>query len=126
MDTPAPLRRKRPMIPEGKTKEQMLRQLVCSDAPEQALRYHGFQCIAGIDEVGRGALFGPVVAAAVVLPQRTARLQRMGLRDSKQLTREDREKLDREIRKCAVSFAIGVVDADTTDRINIYNGAERL
>ena len=49
-------------------KQQMLRQLVCSDAPEQALRYHGFRVIAGVDEVGRGALFGPVVAAAVILP----------------------------------------------------------
>ena len=48
----------------------MLKQLVCSDAPEQALRYYGFQRIAGVDEVGRGALFGPVVAAAVILPER--------------------------------------------------------
>ncbi len=48
----------------------MLKQLVCSDAPEQALRYHGFRVIAGVDEVGRGALFGPVVAAAVILPER--------------------------------------------------------
>ncbi len=50
-------------------KQQMLKQLVCSDAPEQALRYHGFRIIAGVDEVGRGALFGPVVAAAVILPE---------------------------------------------------------
>ena len=48
----------------------MLRQLVCSDAPEQALRYCGYRVIAGVDEVGRGALFGPVVAAAVILPER--------------------------------------------------------
>jgi ribonuclease HII len=122
---PKALRRKRPLIPSGQTKQQMLRQLVCSDAPEQALRYHGFGCIAGVDEVGRGALFGPVVAAAVVLPLKTARLQRLGLRDSKQLVREDREYLDREIRKCAVSFAIGEVDAETIDRINIYQ-ASRL
>ena len=40
-------------------KQQMLKQLICSDAPEQALRYHGYTLIAGIDEVGRGALFGP-------------------------------------------------------------------
>ncbi|MGI4854209.1 MAG: ribonuclease HII [Janthinobacterium lividum] len=103
----------------------MLSQLVCSDAPEEALRYHGFACIAGVDEVGRGALFGPVVAAAVVLPLRTARLQRLGLRDSKQLTREERERLDGEIRRCAVSLAVGEVDAETIDRINIYQ-ASRL
>ncbi len=73
----------------------MLKQLVCSDAPEQALRYHGFHTIAGVDEVGRGALFGPVVAAAVILPERMNGLARAGLKDSKQLTREEREKLDR-------------------------------
>ncbi|MGI4758836.1 MAG: ribonuclease HII [Janthinobacterium lividum] len=103
----------------------MLSQLICSDAPEQALRYHGFACIAGVDEVGRGALFGPVVAAAVVLPLRTTRLQKLGLRDSKQLTREERESLDREIRKCAVAVGIGEVDSETIDRINIYQ-ASRL
>ena len=103
----------------------MLRELVCSDAPEEALRYHGFVSIAGVDEVGRGALFGPVVAGAVVLPRRTGRLQRMGLKDSKQLTREEREQMDREVRKCCVAFAIAEVDAETIDRINIYQ-ASRL
>lgn len=122
---PPELRRKRPLIPPGKTKEQMLREAICSDAPEQALRYHGFRVIAGIDEVGRGALFGPVVAAAVILPPRTTRLQRLGLRDSKQLTREERERLDREVRKAAVAFAIGEVDAAGIDLINIYQ-ASRL
>ncbi len=103
----------------------MLREAVCSDAPEQALRYKGFRVIAGVDEVGRGALFGPVVAAAVILPNRTDRLQRLGLRDSKQLDRGARESLDREIRKCAVAFAIGEVDAAGIDTINIYQ-ASRL
>ncbi len=103
----------------------MLREAVCSDAPEQALRYHGFVTIAGVDEVGRGALFGPVVAAAVILPARTAKLQRMGLRDSKQLTREEREKLDREVRKSALAFSVGEVDAAGIDLINIYQ-ATRL
>lgn len=119
------LRRKNQFVPDGLSKQQMLGQLICSDAPEQALRYHGFTCIAGIDEVGRGALFGPVVAAAVVLPARTQRLQRLGLRDSKQLTREERERLDREVRKCAVAVAVSEVDAETIDRINIYQ-ASRL
>lgn len=122
---PLELRRKRPLIPPGKTKEQMLRQAVCSDAPEQALRYHGFRIIAGVDEVGRGSLFGPVVAAAVILPQRTTRLQRLGLRDSKQLTREERERLDREVRKAAVAFSIAEVSAAGIDAINIYQ-ASRL
>jgi len=117
--------RKYSLIPEGQTKEQMLRSLVCSDAPEQALRYRGFVTIAGVDEVGRGALFGPVVAGAVILPERTARLQRLGLRDSKQLAHEERESLRKEIVKCAVAYAVAEVDAETIDRVNIYQ-ASRL
>lgn len=113
------------MVPSGQTKEQMLRLAICSDAPEEALRYRGYKSIAGVDEVGRGALFGPVVAAAVILPRKTTRLQRMGLKDSKQLDRAARERLDREIRKCAVAYAVGEVDAGTIDTINIYQ-ASRL
>src|SRR6202046_3648977 len=101
-------------------KQRMLKQLVCSDAPEQALRYHGFRSIAGVDEVGRGALFGPVVAAAVILPERIASLARAGLKDSKQLTREEREKLDRRIRKVALAISVAEIDAETIGRVNIY------
>ena len=112
-------------VTKATAKQQMLKQLICSDAPEQALRYHGYTLIAGVDEVGRGALFGPVVAAAVILPSKLATLARMGLKDSKQLTREQREKLDRKIRKVALCFAVAEVDAETIDRINIYQ-ASRL
>ena len=101
-------------------KQQMLRQLVCSDAPEQALRYRGFKVIAGVDEVGRGALFGPVVAAAVILPERIASLAKAGLTDSKQLLHQDRERLDKRIRRMALAVSVGVVDAETIDRVNIY------
>jgi len=104
-------------------KQQMLKQLVCTDAPEQALRYQGFVRIAGVDEVGRGALFGPVVAAAVILPARTASLARMGLKDSKQLTREERERLDRRIRKLALAIAVAEVSAADIDRLNIYQAS---
>ena len=106
-------------------KQQFLRLLVCSDAPEQALRYHGFSTIAGVDEVGRGALFGPVVAAAVILPRRTDSLARAGLTDSKQLLREDRERLDKRIRRMALAISVAAVDAQTIDRVNIYQ-ATRL
>ena len=112
-------------FPTPAAKQQMLKQLICSDAPEQALRYHGFQSIAGVDEVGRGALFGPVVAAAVILPRNCAALAKAGLTDSKQLTREDRERLDRRIRKCALAVSVAEIDAETIDRINIYQ-ATRL
>src|SRR3981081_3763839 len=101
-------------------KQRMLKQLVCSDAPEQALRYHGFRTIAGVDEVGRGALFGPVVAAAVILPESMKGLAGAWLKDSKQLTREQREKLDRRIRKIALAVSVAEVDAETIDRVNIY------
>ena len=112
-------------VTRATAKQQMLKKLVCSDAPEQALRYRGFRLIAGVDEVGRGALFGPVVAAAVILPQRVASLARAGLKDSKQLTRQERERLDRRIRRVAVSFSVAEVDAETIDRVNIYQ-ATRL
>ncbi len=103
----------------------MLRQLICSDAPEQALRYRGFSVIAGVDEVGRGALFGPVVAAAVILPERTASLAKAGLTDSKQLTHEDREALDRRIRRIALAISIAEIDAATIDRVNIYQSSRQ-
>lgn len=106
-------------------KQRMLKQLVCSDAPEQALRYHGFRSIAGVDEVGRGALFGPVVAAAVILPARLSGLAKAGLKDSKQLTREERERLNKRIRRMAIAVSVAEVDAETIDRVNIYQ-ATRL
>ena len=101
-------------------KQRMLKQLICTDAAEQALRYRGYRQIAGVDEVGRGALFGPVVAAAVILPERMTGLAKAGLKDSKQLTREDRERLDKRIRKVAVAVSVAEVDARTIDLVNIY------
>ena len=109
-----------PGLTKATAKQQMLKQLICTDAPEQALRYHGYKLIAGVDEVGRGALFGPVVAAAVILPASIAALARAGLKDSKQMTREDRERLDTRIRRQAVCISIAAVDAETIDRVNIY------
>ncbi|RXH54912.1 ribonuclease HII [Granulicella sibirica] len=112
-------------ITKATAKQRMLKQLICSSAPEEALRYHGYKQIAGVDEVGRGALFGPVVAAAVILPKTVNALAKAGLKDSKQLTREERESLDRRIRRVAVAISIAEVDAETIDRINIYQ-ATRL
>lgn len=106
-------------------KQRLLKQLICTDAPEQALRYRGYRVIAGVDEVGRGALFGPVVAAAVILPERIAALGRAGLRDSKQLTRQERERLDRRIRRRALAICVAEVSAETIDRINIYQATRR-
>jgi len=106
-------------------RQRMLKLLVCSDAHEQALRLSGFRLIAGVDEVGRGALFGPVVAAAVILPPQLDLLARAGLKDSKQLTAPQREALDRLIRATALAVSIAEIDAATIDRVNIYQ-ATRL
>ena len=86
------------------------------------MRARGFTAIAGVDEVGRGCLFGPVCAAAVILsPDRPVR----GLNDSKQLEAERREVLAERIRERAVAWAVAAVDAATIDRLNIYH-ASRL
>ena len=84
---------------------------------EGELRASGYRIIAGVDEAGRGALAGAVVAAAVVLPLLGARIE--GLRDSKQLSPEQRERLFPIIRSTALSVGIGVVDEKTIDRVNI-------
>ena len=89
---------------------------------ERTLRRLGYQLIAGVDEVGRGCLFGPVVAAAVILdPERLIR----GLNDSKLLEPKRREILSRRIRERAISVAIAASDSARIDRFNIYQ-ASRL
>jgi len=92
----------------------------CEATLERELRARGFHAVAGADEVGRGALFGPVVAAAVILSEdRPIR----GLNDSKQLEPERREVLAGRIRERAVAWAVAAVDAATIDSINIYQAS---
>ena len=89
---------------------------------ERAARNAGFRTIAGVDEAGRGALFGPVFAAAVVLdPARPIR----GLDDSKLLDPQRREVLAERIRQRALAWAVAGADAFEIDRINILE-ASRL
>ncbi len=76
----------------------------------------GFRRIAGVDEAGRGPLAGPVVAAAVILPESSALT---GLRDSKKLSARQREGFFDEIQCRAVAIGVGIVDPETIDRINI-------
>lgn len=117
-----------PTLSAAALKQQRLKLLVCSARHEETLRRQGFRAIAGVDEVGRGALCGPVVTAAVILPpDRTIvrELTSMGLKDSKQLTEKTRETLDQAIRRCALALALGESDAATIDRVNIYQ-ATRL
>jgi ribonuclease HII len=84
---------------------------------ERSARKDGYTCIAGLDEAGRGPLAGPVVAAAVVLPDD---LFIPGLTDSKQVSEPKREKLFDRIQSLAICFGIGIADERTIDKVNIY------
>src|SRR5438270_5535914 len=99
-----------PRVPVVNARKRTRRpQLWASEKMAQEL---GFKVVAGIDEVGLGPLAGPAVAGAVVLPWR-ARLP--GLDDSKKLLPQQRERLDRQIRRQAVSVSIAAVEADEID-----------
>jgi ribonuclease HII len=94
----------------------------CVSSFERQARERGFSCVAGVDEVGRGCLFGPVFAAAVVLdPARPIR----GLQDSKLVEVERREELAAEIKRRSLAWAVGGADVFEIDRINILQ-ASRL
>ncbi|MEZ4600139.1 MAG: ribonuclease HII [Syntrophotaleaceae bacterium] len=83
---------------------------------ETRLKGQGYRYIAGVDEAGRGPLAGPVVAAAVILPEG---FDLPGLDDSKKLSEKVREELYPEIRRQAYAFGIGVASPAEIDRINI-------
>ena len=101
-------------VTEMKRLEQML-------FYEQQLNLQGVKLIAGIDEVGRGPLAGPVVAAAVILPENC---KIPGLNDSKQVPKSQHEALYEAICQQAVSIGIGQVDEKVIDRINIYEATK--
>jgi len=92
------------------------RRLEALEAAERELVAQGIQLVAGVDEVGRGALAGPVTAAACVLP-RGARLPRLA--DSKQVAPDVRIVLDGEIRACALAVSVAHVSANEIDRVGI-------
>ncbi len=92
----------------------------CCGTLERQARASGYALVAGADEAGRGSLFGPVFAAAVILsPERAIR----GLRDSKEIEAGRREELAEEIRERALAWAVASVDAFLIDRINIYQAS---
>lgn len=78
--------------------------------------------IVGVDEAGRGPLAGPVVAAAVIFPRAYINNE---INDSKQLSEKKRELLFNEIKENAISYGVGVVNADEIDEINIYEAAKK-
>ncbi len=95
---------------------------LCSSRFERAARQLGWTRIAGLDEAGRGALFGPVVAAAVILnPKRRI----VGLDDSKKLPAERRTELAERIREHALAWAVAEIDAQRIDAWNIYQASRQ-
>lgn len=89
---------------------------------EKELYKEGFKLIAGTDEVGRGPLVGPVVAAAVILPKN---YQLEGLNDSKKLSEKKRKEYYNILIKEAISYGIGIVEAKVIDEINIYEASRK-
>jgi len=89
---------------------------------EKEIRKQGYTYIAGIDEVGRGPLAGPVVTAAVILPEN---FYLPGIDDSKKLSEAKREQFYEIIQKEAVSIGVGIIDPAEIDRINIYEATKK-
>ena len=88
---------------------------------EKELNKKGIKLIAGVDEVGRGPLIGPVVAAAVILPEN---FTLTGLTDSKKLSEKKREEYYEIIKKEAVAIGVGVISEKRIDEINIYEATK--
>jgi ribonuclease HII len=95
---------------------------LCSSRFERTARHKGWQRIAGLDEAGRGSLFGPVFAAAVIL---NPRRRIVGLDDSKKLPAERREILAQRIREHALAWCVAQVDAGRIDAWNIYQASRQ-
>lgn len=108
-------------VSKATLKLRLLKRLRCTTRYEKEIWCGGARLIAGVDEVGRGSLFGPVVAAAVILDP-AYRIR--GLRDSKLLKPERRELLAERIREHAIAYAIAAVDAARIDQINIYHASK--
>ncbi len=101
-------------------KLRLLQSLPCTTKFEKAAWLSGARLVAGVDEVGRGALFGCVAAAACILNP-ADRIRR--LRDSKLLSPDERETLAVRIRQRAIAWAVAEVDAARIDQINIYQAS---
>jgi ribonuclease HII len=89
---------------------------------EQALA-EGYKFMAGVDEVGRGCLAGPVVAGAVILD--LSKPLPVGLNDSKKISKKKREIIAEEIKEHALTYAVGQIEADEIDKINILEATKK-
>jgi ribonuclease HII len=106
-------RGRRPLVLDGVERR-------CGRVYENEARRAGYRVVAGLDEVGMGALCGPVLAGAVVLGER---FDTRGLDDSKRLTARQREALSERIRAEAEAWAVGAAEADEIDRLNVLRAA---
>lgn len=102
--------------------EKQKQRLAEMKEPEAELRTKGYTCIAGVDEVGRGPLAGPVVTAAVILPED---FNVLGVDDSKKLSEKRREELYDQILERCVAYGIGMADHEVIDEINILQATKR-
>ncbi|MBC1562776.1 ribonuclease HII [Listeria booriae] len=106
---------------EQAKQQALLNQLELMKQYEKEARTQGFQMIAGIDEVGRGPLAGPVVAAAVILPED---FDVVGVNDSKQLNGAKRDELFDAIMDAALAVGIGIQSHEVIDKVNIYEATK--
>ncbi|HLJ91370.1 MAG TPA: ribonuclease HII [Candidatus Angelobacter sp.] len=105
---------------QSSLKMKLLKRLKCTLKYEKLAWAGGAKLVAGVDEVGRGCLFGPVVAGAVILePEHRIR----GLRDSKLLDEKTRETLAERIKEHSIAWAVAAVDVARIDQLNIYHAS---
>ncbi|NNE65963.1 MAG: ribonuclease HII [Pyrinomonadaceae bacterium] len=90
---------------------------------EESARDEGFSFVAGVDEVGRGCLAGPVVAGAVILD--ISKPLPEGLNDSKKISKKKLPSIAKAVRERAIAYSIGQIDAQVIDRINILEATKR-
>jgi ribonuclease HII len=107
-------------ISKSAAKLRLLKRLKCTLKFEKLAWATGAQLVCGVDEVGRGAFFGPVVSGAVILDPR---YRIKGLRDSKLLPAERREVLAERIKQHCIAWAVAAVDAARIDQLNIYHAS---
>ena len=102
-------------------KDKITKEIIDNCKYEKELRVKGLTLIAGVDEVGRGPLIGPVVAAAVILPDN---FKLDGLTDSKKLSEKKREQFYEIIKKEAIAIGVGIISEKRIDEINIYEATK--
>jgi ribonuclease HII len=102
--------------------KQAMERFIVMNQYETKYRLMGNDWIAGVDEVGRGPLAGPVVAAAVILPKN---FYLSGIDDSKKLSEKKREEYNLVIQEKAIAIGIGIVEPEVIDQINIYEATKK-